>query len=138
MRWLASLPPVLPTIANAAIVLPQLYCYFFNCSVIDTLLLKLLAVVRAGIAFVMLSTITALVVRTLLSSGVAAMFPLLACLQRMRVTDVDSRILNMSYPWLGLPISVSYAFFMLHLCLSFLAATQLCHAVFNSCALALA
>ena len=40
-------------------------------------------------------------------AGVAAMFPLLACLQRMRVTDLDNSILNLSYPWLGLPIAVS-------------------------------
>ncbi|KAG5179669.1 hypothetical protein JKP88DRAFT_326354, partial [Tribonema minus] len=62
------------------------------------------ALARALLTFAVLSSVTALVVRMLLSSGVAAMFPFFALLRRMGFTDLDDRVLAASYPWIGRPM----------------------------------
>lgn len=48
----------------------------------DVLVLKAAVVVRACVAFMLMSTVTALTVRTLLSSGVVIIFPLVIMIER--------------------------------------------------------
>mmetsp|Transcript_33906 Transcript_33906/g.44726 ORF Transcript_33906/g.44726 Transcript_33906/m.44726 type:complete len:533 (-) Transcript_33906:362-1960(-) len=55
-------------------------------------------------AFFLLSSVTALIVRVLISSGVIFMFPLFHALERCGFRGFDLRILNLSYPWLGFPM----------------------------------
>lgn len=56
--------------------------------------------------FFFTATVTALVVRMLISSGVVIMFPLFACLQALGFRELDLQILTLSYPWLGLPVEL--------------------------------
>ncbi|CAN0321186.1 unnamed protein product, partial [Ectocarpus sp. 4 AP-2014] len=73
--------------------------------VLSAVAFKSQVVVRSLMAFVLMSTVTALTVRTLLSSGVVIMFPMVMLLERMGLQGVDMhQMLALSYPWLGLPI----------------------------------
>ncbi|CAN0297704.1 unnamed protein product, partial [Ectocarpus fasciculatus] len=73
--------------------------------VLSAVAFKSQVVVRSLMAFVLMSTVTALTVRTLLSSGVVIMFPMVMLLERMGLQGVDlQQMLALSYPWLGLPI----------------------------------
>jgi len=53
------------------------------------------------LAFSMVTSVTALIVRLLISSGVMAMLPMFAMLRALGLNGVDERILNYSYPWVG-------------------------------------
>jgi len=55
-------------------------------------------------AFCLISTVTALVVRILISSGVAVMFPFFFLLRSFGWHQINLRILTQSYPWLGYPV----------------------------------
>jgi len=57
-------------------------------------------------AFFFTATVTALVVRMLISSGVVVMFPLFALMQALGFRELDMHILTLSYPWLGLPVEL--------------------------------
>ncbi|CBN75035.1 conserved unknown protein [Ectocarpus siliculosus] len=73
--------------------------------VLSAVAFKSQVLVRSLVAFVLMSTVTALTVRTLLSSGVVIMFPMVMLLERMGLQGVDmQQMLALSYPWLGLPI----------------------------------
>eukprot|EP00752_Nemacystus_decipiens_P010525 g9373.t1 len=66
---------------------------------------KCQVLVRSLMAFVLMSTVTAMTVRTLLSSGVVIMFPMVMLMERMGLQGVDMhQMLALSYPWLGMPI----------------------------------
>eukprot|EP01035_Chromulina_nebulosa_P018789 gene18789-24556_t len=54
----------------------------------------------------MLSTISALLVRILISSGVVLLFPLFWIVQRFTSHGISWRIISLSYPWIGIPIEV--------------------------------
>lgn len=69
-----------------------------------SVLVKLLVLLKALLAFVLISTVTALIVRMLMSSGVVLMFPLFYCLRGMGWHGLDLHLLTVSYPWLGVPI----------------------------------
>merc|ERR1740138_743909 len=55
-------------------------------------------------SFSVISMVTALVVRILISSGVAVMFPFFFALRSMGMNHINLRILTQSYPWLGFPV----------------------------------
>jgi hypothetical protein len=55
-------------------------------------------------SFFFTSTVTAFVVRILISSGVAIMFPFVFCLRALGMQNLNLRILTDSYPWLGHPV----------------------------------
>lgn len=59
---------------------------------------------QTAMSFFFTATITALIVRMLISSGVVIMFPLFYCVRRVGV-NLDLDILTMSYPWLGRPVA---------------------------------
>ena len=56
--------------------------------------------------FFMLSAITALLVRVLISSGVVLLFPIFWCLQLFGIEIVSTRLISLSYPWIGLPMEM--------------------------------
>ena len=62
---------------------------------------------RALVVIVMVSSVTALMVRVLITSGVALMFPLFSILRSLRLASaLDARVLTMSYPWIGAEVEV--------------------------------
>lgn len=69
-----------------------------------SVLLKFLVLIKSLVAFILTFSITALIVRVLMSSGVVLMFPLFYCLRGLGWGDLDLHLLTLSYPWLGVPI----------------------------------
>ncbi|GAB5030227.1 Hypothetical protein NocV09_00203590 [Nannochloropsis oceanica] len=65
---------------------------------------RLFALLRSLLALFFLSGTTAIVVRMLMTSGVALMYPFFFCLRRMGVTGLSFRVLTRSYAWLGVPL----------------------------------
>lgn len=57
-------------------------------------------------AFFFLTTITALLVRILISSGVVLIFPIFWILQLFGFAPLNLRIVAISYPWIGLPLEL--------------------------------
>jgi len=57
-------------------------------------------------AFFLLSTITALLVRVLISSGIVLVFPIFWLLEYLGYHGINLRIISISYPWIGLPLEV--------------------------------
>jgi len=53
------------------------------------------------LSFFLITSISALIVRILTSSGVVLMFPIFAWLRLLGVPGADDRILSLSYPWIG-------------------------------------
>ncbi len=53
------------------------------------------------LAFFLITSVTALIVRVLTSSGVVFMFPLFTFFRTMGLPGADERILSLSYPWIG-------------------------------------
>jgi len=72
----------------------------------SSLAFKCGVIFQTCLAFFFTATVTALVVRMLISSGVVIMFPLFACLQSLGFRELDMQILTLSYPWLGLPVEL--------------------------------
>jgi len=68
------------------------------------LALKPLALLSSLLAFFLMSSVTALIVRVLISSGVVFMFPLFSALERAGLRGFNQRLLRLSYPWLGAPM----------------------------------
>lgn len=65
------------------------------------ILIKVLILIKSLLAFLLTSTVTALIVRMLMSSGVILMFPLFYCLRSLGCATLDYHLLTLSYPWLG-------------------------------------
>jgi hypothetical protein len=57
-------------------------------------------------SFYVLSTCTALLIRVLISSGVVLLFPVFWFMQNVGVNVITSRILSLSYPWIGVPLEI--------------------------------
>ena len=72
-------------------------------SVTDWLSLKISIIITSLFAFLALSCTTALLVRVLISSGVVLIFPIFWL---FGVPLLNNRIIELSYPWLGVPIEV--------------------------------
>jgi hypothetical protein len=53
------------------------------------------------LGFFLVTSVTALIVRILTSSGVVLMFPMFALFRAMGLPGADDRLLGMSYPWIG-------------------------------------
>ena len=58
------------------------------------------------VCFFLLSTITALLVRVLISSGVVLLFPIFWLLQLFGFAGINLRIVSLSYPWIGVPLEI--------------------------------
>jgi len=57
-------------------------------------------------SFMFLSTTTALIVRILIGSGVVLLFPVFWILHLFGVQIINTRILSLSYPWIGVPMEM--------------------------------
>lgn len=66
----------------------------------EAILKKLNVLFRSIGAFVFITSITALVVRVLTSSGTMMLFPCLSVCQRLGIS-IDDRVLDHAHPWLG-------------------------------------
>jgi len=76
-------------------------------SLISRLLVNVGALWRALVLFLLVSSMTALMVRTLVSSGVAIMFPVFALFRSLGFIRGDVfRLLTLSYPWIGGDVEV--------------------------------
>lgn len=62
--------------------------------------LKLLVLLQSFLCYICVTSVTALVVRTLTSSGILTLYPVLALFRCFGV-DVDDQILEYSHPWIG-------------------------------------
>ena len=62
---------------------------------------KIGVLLQSVLAFFLISTVTAMLVRVLITSGVVLIFPVFFCLQRFAVARIDFATLIRSYPWLG-------------------------------------
>lgn len=69
----------------------------------DWVIFKLNVLLASLLSFACLSTITALLVRILISSGVVLIFPLFWA---FGVPIYNNRVITLSYPWLGVPIEM--------------------------------
>lgn len=74
-------------------------------NILDRFVLKTAVAFKSVIAFIVESTVTALIVRIIMTSGVAIMYPLFNVLEAVGLVGSDRRILALSYPWLGIPVS---------------------------------
>jgi hypothetical protein len=72
-----------------------------NHNIISWFINKAGMVVVAFLAFFLVTSVTALIVRVLTSSGVAMMFPIFALFRSFGLTGADDRLLGLSYPWIG-------------------------------------
>lgn len=59
------------------------------------------ALVMSGISFFLVTSVTAMIVRLLATSGVMIVFPIISGLRAFGVITIDERILDFSYPWVG-------------------------------------
>jgi len=90
---------------------------------LDNWSLKLSALLQSLSAFFFLSGTTAIVVRMLMTSGVALMYPCFFCLRRLGARGLSLGVLARSYAWLGVPMQRLQArgkplapFLLAHLC----------------------
>jgi hypothetical protein len=67
---------------------------------------KVSIVISSLFAFFVLSTVTALLVRVLISSGVVILFPIFWALQMCGMQPINLRIITLSYPWIGVPMEL--------------------------------
>jgi len=68
--------------------------------------LKLGILFNSFFSFFLLSSVTALLVRMLISSGVVLLFPIFWMFQLFGMHAINLRIISMSYPWIGLPMEM--------------------------------
>jgi len=116
----------LPTVQAQQLFMKMLY-YIPN--KISTLALSILS-------FFLITSVTALIVRVLTSSGVVLMFPIFACLRNLGLEGADDRILGLSYPWIGRArhaISRSGSFPESHLIYSHMAKIGLYYVMYEAC-----
>jgi hypothetical protein len=66
---------------------------------------KILSLGAALVSFFLMTSVTAMLVRVLLSSGVSFMFALLLIPECLNIMEIDMRVLRFSYPWLGVPVA---------------------------------
>lgn len=67
---------------------------------------KLGILILSVLAFFFISTCTALLVRTLISSGIVIIFPIIWALQACGINALNLRIIAISYPWIGVPMQL--------------------------------
>ncbi len=75
-------------------------------SVSEWISFKIGVFVLSLFSFFFLSTTTALLVRVLISSGVVLLFPMFWLLQLCGVNIFNSRLISLSYPWIGVPLEM--------------------------------
>mmetsp|Transcript_14904 Transcript_14904/g.23127 ORF Transcript_14904/g.23127 Transcript_14904/m.23127 type:complete len:684 (+) Transcript_14904:76-2127(+) len=72
---------------------------------VDWILHKIGSFFVSCLAFFLITSVTALIVRVLTTSGVVLMYPLFSCFRRyFGLNGASERILGLSYPWMGLAL----------------------------------
>lgn len=67
---------------------------------------KIDMVIKSLFLFFLLTTITALLVRMLISSGVVLLFPMFWLIQYAGYNVINMRLISLSYPWIGIPMEM--------------------------------
>eukprot|EP01038_Epipyxis_sp_PR26KG_P009964 gene9964-13401_t len=75
-------------------------------NIVEWLTYKFGMLLKGVCSFFFLSTITALLVRVLISSGVVLLFPIFWLLQLFGMGAINLRIISLSYPWIGIPMEM--------------------------------
>eukprot|EP00557_Chaetoceros_sp_GSL56_P007649 CAMPEP_0176503060 /NCGR_PEP_ID=MMETSP0200_2-20121128/15121_1 /TAXON_ID=947934 /ORGANISM="Chaetoceros sp., Strain GSL56" /LENGTH=704 /DNA_ID=CAMNT_0017902245 /DNA_START=146 /DNA_END=2257 /DNA_ORIENTATION=+ len=68
---------------------------------VSWLLNRIAVLIISFVAFFLITSVTALIVRLLTSSGVFILFPIFAAYRSWGVNGIDERMLDFSYPWIG-------------------------------------
>ena len=80
---------------------PSLLVGLLNLTPFEWFVHKFVVVLNCAISFLLISSVTAFVVRILLSSGVVIMFVIFGCMRMLGADHADDRLLSLSYPWIG-------------------------------------
>lgn len=67
---------------------------------------KINVLVKSLFLFFLLTTVTALLVRMLISSGVVLLFPIFWLVQYLGYGVISMRLISLSYPWIGVPLEM--------------------------------
>ena len=70
---------------------------------------KIGVLVKSLFLFFLLTTVTALLVRMLISSGVVLLFPMFWLVQYLGYRVISMRLISLSYPWIGVPLEMYQA-----------------------------
>lgn len=73
-------------------------------TILDVFFNKVAVVLYSVFAFFIMSSVNAVVLHTLISSGVAMVYPIILFIQRLGRRTIPMAIVNSSYPWIGRPI----------------------------------
>lgn len=65
------------------------------------LLNRIAVLIISSVAFFLITSVTALIVRLLTSSGAFILFPIFAAFRSWGLNGIDDRVLDFSYPWVG-------------------------------------
>ena len=107
--------PYLNVIAKVVVLVLAILCYFFT------------------------SSVTAIIVRTLTSSGVLILFPFLSLLQIFGTMSIDEGVMDYAHPWLGTTrrrIENRGLYPFSHFVLGHLGKLTLCYSMYEACQLA--
>ena len=105
-------------------------------SVIHWILRKIATIFMSLLSFVLITSVTSLIVRVLTSSGVVLMFPLFELLRELGLRGAQERILSLSYPWIGvarLQISMRRTFPQSHLIAGHVCKVILYYVMYEAC-----
>ena len=72
----------------------------------ELLTFKLGILFSSLMSFFLLSAVTAMLVRALISSGVVLMFPIFGMFRLCGVQGINFRLISISYPWIGIPLEI--------------------------------
>lgn len=106
---------IMYTLKEPGIAISQLGSWFsfdlidlfdHNIHIRDWISFKFNVIVSSLLSFFFVSTTTALLVRILISSGVVLLFPFFYLFQLFGIRLINSRILSLSYPWIGVPMEM--------------------------------
>lgn len=70
-------------------------------NILGRLVNKLAIILLTLISFFLITSVTALIVRVLTSSGVILLYPMFAVIRLFGIEGADDRLLEYSYPWIG-------------------------------------
>ena len=105
-------------------------------SVFHWILRKIGMIFMSLLSFVLITSVTSLIVRVLTSSGVVLMFPLFELLRELGLRGAEERILSLSYPWIGvarLQIAMRRTFPQSHLIAGHISKVVLYYIMYEAC-----
>mmetsp|Transcript_12550 Transcript_12550/g.28729 ORF Transcript_12550/g.28729 Transcript_12550/m.28729 type:complete len:289 (+) Transcript_12550:2-868(+) len=100
------------------------------------ILRKISVIFMSLLSFVLITSVTSLIVRVLTSSGVVLMFPLFELFRELGLRGAEERILSLSYPWIGvarLQIAMRRTFPQSHLIAGHVCKVVLYYVMYEAC-----